>query len=475
VDYARDEYNRQATGDAVLNQIINHYSDREYFSSIWKIGFPIFVQQLAFAALNMLGVVFVGQKGETAVAAVGLAGQVAFLLNLVHFGVISGAAMFTAQFWGKGDIANLRRVLGLCLALAVSVSLIFLALAQFLPEGILRIYSEDEAVISLGADYMRTFSWTFLFFAITFSFSMVMRSTGNVKLPTFISVCALGVSTFLSYALLFGKFGLPELGVNGVAWASVIARGLECAALLILIYASKSPVAGSPRELFDFDLAFVGRVIRPLMPVILNELFWSLGITAYSVIYGRMGTDSIAAINIVGSIEQVAFTFFIAISNATSVNVGNRIGAGKEDEAYIYAGRSLGLGFVGGIVVGILLQVIKAPVLTLYNVSPEVIQNASTILLVSGIFLAIRINNMTVVVGILRAGGDTKFSMFLDGIVIWIVGVPLAALGAFVFGFPVYFVYLCAMVEEMTKWFLGLWRYRSRKWINNLANQMDEV
>jgi Na+-driven multidrug efflux pump len=263
VDYARDEYNRQATGDAVLNQIINHYSDREYFSSIWKIGFPIFVQQLAFAALNMLGVVFVGQKGETAVAAVGLAGQVAFLLNLVHFGVISGAAMFTAQFWGKGDIANLRRVLGLCLALAVSVSLIFLALAQFLPEGILRIYSEDEAVISLGADYMRTFSWTFLFFAITFSFSMVMRSTGNVKLPTFISVCALGVSTFLSYALLFGKFGLPELGVNGVAWASVIARGLECAALLILIYASKSPVAGSPRELFDFDLAFVGRVIRP--------------------------------------------------------------------------------------------------------------------------------------------------------------------------------------------------------------------
>jgi Na+-driven multidrug efflux pump len=106
-------------------------------------------------------------------------------------------------------------------------------------------------------------------------------------------------------------------------------------------------------------------------------------------------------------------------------------------------------------VVGILLQVIKAPVLTLYNVSPEVIQNASTILLVSGIFLAIRINNMTVVVGILRAGGDTKFSMFLDGIVIWIVGVPLAALGAFVFGFPVYFVYLCAMVEEMTKWFLG--------------------
>lgn len=372
----------------MLNKLFDHYRDREYFPSIWRIGFPIFIQQLAFAGLNMLGVLFVGQKGETAVAAVGLAGQVAFLLNLVHFGVISGAAMFTAQFWGKGDIANLRRVLGLCLALAVSVSLIFLALAQFFPEGILRIYSKDEAVIALGAGYIRTFSWTFLFFAVTFSYAMVMRSTGNVKLPTAISVSALAFSTFLSYALLFGRFGFPELGVNGVAVAAVIARGLECVILLIVVYSRKSPVAGSLKELFNFDLSFVGRVIRPMFPVILNELFWSLGITAYYAIYGNMGTESIAAMNIVNSIEQVAFTFFIALSNATSVNVGNRIGAEREDDAYSFAGRSLGLGIAGGILVGILLQVVKTPVLSLYNVSPDVIRNAGIILIVSGAFLA---------------------------------------------------------------------------------------
>lgn len=456
----------------MLNRIINHYREGEYFPNIWKIGFPIFIQQLAFAGLNMLGVLFVGQKGETAVAAVGLAGQVAFLLNLVHFGVISGAAMFTAQFWGKGDIANLRRVLGLCLTLAVSVSLIFLALAQFFPEGILRIYSKDEAVIALGTDYIRTFSWTFLFFAVTFSYAMVMRSTGNVKLPTAISVSALALSTFLSYSLLFGRFGFPELGVKGVAAAAVIARALECAVLLIVVYSSKSPVAGSLRELFDLDLAFVGRVIRPMLPVIVNELFWSLGITAYYAIYGNMGTESIAAMNIVNSIEQVAFTFFIALSNATSVHVGNRIGADREDDAYAFAGRSLGLGIAGGILVGILLQVVKTPILSLYNVSPDVIRNAGILLIVSGTFLAVRINNMTIVVGILRAGGDTKYSMFLDGFIIWIVGVPLAAAGAFVFELPVYLVYLCAMAEEVTKWILGMRRYRSRRWIHNLTKQV---
>lgn len=457
----------------MIKNFIELYSDKEYFSNIFRIGWPIAVQQLAFAALNMLGVVLVGQKGEASVAAVGLAGQLAFLLNLVHFGIISGAAMFTAQFWGRQDIPNLRRVLGLSLLIATSASLIFLFLSQFFPERILRIYTEDEAVIALGTDYIRTFSWTFLFFAITFSFAMVMRSTGNVKIPTYISVGALLISTFLSYSLIFGKFGLPEMGIRGAAIAAVIARGLECFTLLTVIYYTKSPVAGSLKELFDFDLTFVSKVIRPMLPVIINELFWSLGITTYNIIYGRMGTESIAAINIVGSIEQVAFVMFIAIGNATSVNVGNRIGEGKEHEAFLYAGRSLGLGAVGGVLTGILLQILKYPILALYNVSPEVLQNAGYIINVVSLFIFIRVNNMIIVVGILRAGGDTKFSMFLDGFIIWIVGVPLAALGAFVFHLPVYFVYLCAMSEELTKWILGLYRWRSRKWINNLALHVE--
>lgn len=457
----------------MIKKLIDLYSDKEYFANIFKIGWPIALQQLAFAALNMLGVVLVGQKGEASVAAVGLAGQLAFLLNLVHFGIISGAAMFTAQFWGRNDIPNLRRVLGLSLLIATSASLIFLFLSQFFPENILRIYTEDEAVIALGTGYIRTFSWTFLFFAITFSFAMVMRSTGNVKMPTYISVGALFISTFLSYSLIFGKFGFPEMGIRGAAVAAVIARGLECFTLLFNIYSTKSPVAGSFKELFDFDLTFVSRVIRPMLPVIVNELFWSLGITTYNIIYGRMGTESIAAINIVGSIEQVAFVLFISIGNATSVNVGNRIGEGRENEAFLYAGRSLGLGIAGGILTGILLQILKHPILSLYNVSPQVLQNTSSIINVVCCFIFIRANNMIIVVGILRAGGDTRFSMFLDGFIIWIVGVPLAALGAFVFHLPVYLVYLLAMSEELTKWILGLNRWYSRKWINNLALHVE--
>ena len=458
---------------SIFRKIADFYRDPDYFRNVQRIAIPIIFQQLTFAGLNMLGVVLIGQKGDAAVAAVGLAGQIAFLLNLVHFGIISGAAMFTAQFWGKQDIPNLRRVLGLCLMLAIAASLIFFALSQLFPSQILQIYSRDPAVIGLGTNYIRTFSWTFLFFAITFSYALVMRSTGDVKTPTFISVGALLISTFLSYSLIFGKFGLPELGIQGAAVAAVIARMIECVTLLVVIYWRKSPVAASFRELTGFDRVFFLRVIRPLLPVILNELFWSLGITTYNIIYGRMGTQSYAAMNIVSTIEQVGFVVFIGISNATSVLVGNRIGSGKEDEAYLYAGRSLGLGIVGGILLGVALQMVKAPILSLYKVSPEVIRDAGYIINVVSFFLWIRVNNMTIVVGILRAGGDTRFSLFLDGIIIWIVGVPMAYLGAFVFDWPVYLVYLCAMSEEATKWILGINRYFSRKWINNLTMQME--
>jgi putative MATE family efflux protein len=276
--------------------------------------------------------------------------------------------MFTAQFWGKQDLPNLRRVLGLCLILAISASLIFFALAQLFPAQVLRIYSKDAQVIALGTNYIRTFSWTFLFFAITFSYAVVMRSTGNVITPTMVGVGALFISTVLSYSLIFGKFGLPELGIQGAAVAAVIARSLECATLLAIIYKTRSPVAASLRELVGFDRIFFGRVIKPMLPVILNELFWSLGITTYNIIYGRLGTQAYAAINIVSTIEQVLFVIFIGVSNATSVLVGNRIGAGKEDEAYTYAGRSLGIGILGGLLLGIVLQLVKDPVLSLYNV-----------------------------------------------------------------------------------------------------------
>jgi putative MATE family efflux protein len=453
-----------------VRRVADYYRDPEYFRQLFKIGIPVALQQAIFSLLNMVGYVMVGQRGDVAMAAVGVAGQVYFLLNLFLFGIVSGSAMVTAQLWGKGDILNIRKVLALCLWMSIAISGIFVILAETIPAQIVGFYSSDPQVIALGSDYLRILAGAFIFFAITFSYGLILRSVGNIKLPVSISVASVVLNILLSYGLIFGKLGLPEMGVLGAAWAAFISRVLECVTLLAVTYATRSPVAGAPRELMSFDSRFFARVMKPVLPVILNELLWSLGITAYNAVYGHIGTEALAAINIALTVDNLAMALFIGAGTATSVAVGNLIGAGEKEKAYRYSGRSLGLGIGLAVLVGVIVLLTRDPVIALYKVSSEAADAAYRILTILGLFLWIRMTNMIVIIGILRSGGDTRYSLFLDGVIIWILGVPMAVLGGFVLHLPVYWVYLMVMSEELTKCILGLRRYFSRKWIHDLTH-----
>jgi len=456
-----------------VRRVADYYRDPEYFRQLFKIGIPVALQQAIFSLLNMVGYVMVGQRGDVAMAAVGVAGQVYFLLNLFLFGIVSGSAMVTAQLWGKGDILNIRKVLALCLWMSIAISGIFVILAETIPAQIVGFYSSDPQVIALGSDCLRILAGAFIFFAITFSYGLILRSVGNVKLPVSISVASVVLNILLSYGLIFGKLGLPEMGVLGAAWAAFISRVLECVTLLAVTYATRSPVAASPRELMSFDSRFFARVMKPVLPVILNELLWSLGITAYNAVYGHIGTEALAAINIALTVDNLAMALFMGAGNATSVAVGNLIGAGEKEKAYRYAGRSLGLGIGLAVLVGVIVLLTRDPVIALYKVSSEAADAAYRILTILGLFLWIRMTNMIVIIGILRSGGDTHYSLFLDGVIIWILGVPMAVLGGFLLHLPVYWVYLMTMSEELTKCILGLRRYFSRKWIHDLTQAVQ--
>jgi putative MATE family efflux protein len=457
----------------LLRQITLHFSafftDREYFRQIFRFALPIALQNLVTSSLNMVGVVMIGQLGEVPVAAVGLANQMFFLLQLVIFGITSGAAIFTAQLWGKQDLPNIRKVLSLCLLLAEGAGLIFFTLAVFKPELVLGIYSKDPRVVALGSEYLHIFGAGYLFFAVTMCFGVVLRSTGDVKTPMAISVLALAFNTVLSYVLIFGKLGFPALGVRGAAYAALASRALEFAIMLAIVYRSRPVVAVRLRDFLGLNVSFVGRVFKPMLPVILNETFWSLGITAYYAVYARIGTEALAAMNIVSSIENMAFVLTFGLAHATAILVGNRIGSGEKERAHQYAGRSLALTVLIGLLIGGLVMVLSPYVLGLYKVSPEVIEIAQRVLNIVAIFAWVRACNAVIVVGILRSGGDTLFSFFLDGVVIWVVGVPMAIFGAFVLELPVYYVYVMIMSEEVLKFILGMRRYASRRWIHDLA------
>lgn len=174
----------------IFTRVVDFYSDREYFRLLVKIAIPIALQNAVSASLNMVGSLMIGQKGEVAVASVGLAGQVFFLLNLLLFGIGSGAAMFTAQLWGKRDVPEIRRVLALALILSLVAACVFFVLSTYFPEFVLGIYSTDPEVILEGSRYLSIFAWSFFFFAVTFSYALTLRSIGEVKAPVIISIAA---------------------------------------------------------------------------------------------------------------------------------------------------------------------------------------------------------------------------------------------------------------------------------------------
>jgi putative MATE family efflux protein len=444
--------------------------DREFIRSMLALALPVAFQQLITASLNMIDVLMVGQLGETSVAALGLANQIFFLLILFLFGVTSGMSIFTAQYWGKGDVENIRRVLGICLVIAVSVAAIFTLAATLIPETLMSFYTEDQEVIRLGSDYLRIVGLSYIIMAVTVSYISVLRSITWVKITVVVAILALGLKTLLAYLLIFGIGIFPELGVRGAALGTAAGWAFECILLLILVYMLKTPLAANPFSFFRFNRPFVLNVLKTSMPAAINEVLWSVGITTYNAVYARIGTDAIAAVNINATIEELMFVLFIGLGNACAVMVGNKIGAGQKHIAFEFGRRFLILGVTVAVIGGAVVIALRETVISLYEISPSAADNLRGLMFVFAISAWLRMLNFILFIGTMRAGGDTRYAMFTELFSIWVVGVPSALIGGFVLHLPVYGVYALVLLEEAVKAIIVFRRFVSRRWIHDLVN-----
>lgn len=447
------------------------FNDRQFYKSALNLAIPIVVQNLVLSSLNLVDNIMVGRLGDSSIAGVGIANQLFFLLNLFLFGVASGSAIFTAQYWGKKDISNIKRVLGICLASGILISLVFSILGFVFPKAVVSIYTKDLEVMDLGVRYLRLVSLSYTITAISFAFAFTLRSIGQVKLPLAVSVTALSVNTILNYTFIFGHFGFDAMGVEGAAIATVIARFIEASVLIFMIYRKKYIIAGSLKEYFDLSFGFVKNFYKVTIPVILNEGIWALGVTTYSIVYARMGTEVIAATNIVSTIERIALVAFQGFGSACAVMIGNKIGAKREDQAFVYAKRFLTINTTLGILVGLFIYLGSPYILSVYNVSQTTLNYSRNILVVLSFSLWAKVFNYTNIVGILRSGGDTRFCLLLDTCGMWLAAIPLVALAGLYWHLPIHIVYIFVYMEEFSKLVIGLPRVLSKKWINNLVNQ----
>jgi len=450
-------------------------SDRIFLSKAAKIAFPVAMQGMLNTVVNMIDTMMIGSLGSTAIAAVGLANKVFFVMTLLVFGIVSGSGILAAQFWGNHDVKNIRKVLGMALSLALAAAVLFLLPAVFCPELTMRIFTTSAAAIQIGAAYLAVVALSYPFTAASNTYVAMMRAVGQVKEPVVISCCTIFINIAFNYILIFGKFGAPALGVVGAAIATLIARIVETTALLGVVYIRKSPIACRPSEMFGYSGFFIRKFFSTASPVIANEFVWGLGVTMYALVYGRMGDLAMASITVATTVQDIMMVLFQGLGAATSVILGNEMGAGHMKKAERYATNFLILQFLLTIVVACLCVVMRQQVIGLYRVTGEVAEGVSRCLLVFSLFLPAKNFNYSNIVGILRSGGDTKVCLFLDCSGVWLIGIPMAFLGGMILKQPIHIVYAMVMLEEVYKMVLGYPRYRQKKWLRNLAVEINEA
>ena len=451
------------------------FKDKTFLKAMIAIALPITLQNLVASSVNMLDTLMITSLGEESLAAVGLANQVFFFYAVTIFGVATGSSVFVSQFWGKGDVKNIGRILGISLAITSVLGALFTLAALFVPEFIMKIFSEDSEVIRLGVDYLRIVSLSYIITGISFAYAVASRSIGQAKMPMIASIVSFLVNLIFNYLLIFGKFGFPQLGVKGAAYGTIIARAAEIGLMLYSIYSNKNnnPLAHSFKSMTDWTGDFIRKYFKTAYPVILNEALWSLGTVLYSLAYAKIGTEAAAAVQILNTVQNIFMVLSRGLANACTVMVGNKIGADEEDEAVVYADNFMILSAALGLVLGVLIYFSKDLILIFFrNLTPSMYNTSRNLLIVLAASFFIRSFNGTLIVGVLRGGGDTRFSMLLEMGSVWLVGVPLAFLGALVFRFPVYYVFLLVNIEEIVKAAIGILRVKSKKWVTNVIHGM---
>jgi len=443
--------------------------NKRFYKKVTMVALPIIIQNFIGSLVNVVDTVMVGKLGENAIAAVGIGNQYFFLFNILMLGTFSGISVFTSQYWGKKDVASIRKLLGIGIICAIILGVFFTIVGLIYQEKIVGIFNQDPEVIKLGGQYLAIVCLSYVFTAISFNYAMALRCIERTTLPMVACGIALTINIFLNWVFIFGNFGFKPMGVEGSALATLIARIIELLILGLYIYWSKNPLAAKLKELFSFDKKFLGIVIITMIPVILNEGCWGLGAVMYNVIFGRVGTREIAAVQIATTINNLFMVIILGIATSALVIVGKEIGKGNNEKGYIYGKQIIKFGCIIGVLLAIVLVISSNSLLSVFNVSEQVSIWAKNIIYVIAIVMVIRVFNIIVVVGVLRGGGDAKASLIIEASTMWLIGVPLTFVGAFIFNLPIHIIYALSTVEELVKMVICFKRFVSKKWINNLV------
>lgn len=444
-----------------------------FYRNVFALVVPMALQNLINVGVTAVDVVMLGKVGEKVLSGASLAGQIQFIMMLIFFGITSGATVLTAQYWGKKDTRTIERILGMGLTFSIVIAAVFTILAFTIPEPLMRIYSSDPEVIAEGVKYLRIVGVSYLFIAVTQVYLNIMRSIERVVIATFVYLMSLIVNIIINALLIFGLMGFPKMGIQGAAIGTLCARITETVIVLLYAHFKNHDVKIHPRYMIHMDRLLIRDYLAYAMPVVANELMWGLGTSANTAVIGHLGSAAVAANSVAQVARQLATVVVFGVSNATAIYLGKTIGERKFDYAKAYAKRFVRLSLILGIL-GAAVILAAAPIANAnMALTREAQQYLTFMFFVMSYFVIGQSLNTTLVVGVFRSGGDTKFGLFLDVSTMWGCSILFGAAAAFVFHASVPAVYILLMSDEIIKIPLTLKRYFSYRWIKDVTREIS--
>ncbi len=445
--------------------------NKDFYRKMLFIGIPVVFQNLISIGLNLIDTLMIGLLGEQQLAAVGAANQVYFIFTVSLFGLYSGAAVYTAQYWGARDIGGVRRVLGMDYMTGLVLSLVVTVIAYVFGPFIISLFSKDAAVIDYGVRYIRIACFSYVFSGMSSAISYNSRAIQNLKVPTIINACALCVNAVLNYLLIFGVGPFPEMGVEGAAAATLIARIFEFSALVTFVYTRNShPFKAGIRELFSFNREQFSRVMKTAVPVVFTEGSWSLSVSLIFAAYGLLGTSALAVAQVANVVCELLQSVYFGVGNASAMLIGETLGQGNKETAFQSGKRAVKIVWILNVIMTAFMILVSRPVAAIYNFSGETEELLIIALITMAVTITPKMLGYIYDVGILRAGGDTVFCMKLEVVTNLCLQVPMAFFAVLVLKASLPAAMLLVEAVAVIRIAFSVVRFRSRKWINIVAD-----
>ena len=441
--------------------------------SLYRLFFPLLVvialQQLVALMVNLVDNLMLGSYSELSLSGAALVNQLQFMLQQVVAGVGAGVAVLGAQYWGKREVDPIRRIIAIGLKFSLAAGVLFFAVTTLWPHSVLRLLTDDEAVIAEGVRYLAVMSWTYIVYSISAVLMYSLQSVETAFIGTIMSGSTILINAALNYCLIFGHFGFPELGVTGAAIATLTSRVVELLIITVYILKVDKKLRMKIRHFFTLDRTLLADYFRVAIPVVLSGALWGVAQTAQTAILGHISKSVIAANSIASVVFQIFAVFGMACANAASVTIGKTIGSGRMDLVRPYS-RSLQRIFLAiGLVSGALLFLFKDVIVDLYNVTEETRRLAVSFLTVLSVTTVGTCYEYPVESGIIGGGGDTKYAAICDNTFMWLFTIPSAMLSAFVFKFPPVVTFIFLKADQILKCIPNAIKCNRYRWMRDLT------